>query len=66
MSKKQARLPYGCLKESVSLHSQQKEGFREYFEYFLMRPKSFKKSVIRKVLRKLILHINNSKKLLKN
>ena len=27
---------YYILKESVSLHSQQKVGFKEYFEYFLM------------------------------
>ena len=46
----------------LSLHSQPKVGFREYFEYFLMRLKS----LTNKSLGILILHINNSKKLLKN
>ena len=39
-----------CLKEVVSLHFQPKVRFRKYFEYFLMKQKSFKKSTIRKLL----------------
>ena len=53
------------IKKGVSLHSQPIVRFREYFVYFLMRKKS-KKSTIQKVLRTLILHINNSQKLLTN
>ena len=45
----------GTFKESVSLHSQPKVKFKEYFEYFVMEKKSLK-----------ILHINNSEKLLTN
>ena len=58
-------LSYSAIKEGVSLHSQPKARFREYFVYFLMRQKS-KKSTIQKVLRTLILHINYCQKLLIN
>ena len=54
------------LKEAVSLHSQQKERFKEYFLYFLVTQKSKKKSTIYMVLRELILNINKFKNLLIN
>ena len=53
------------IKEGVWLHSQPKVRFREYFVYFLMKQKP-KKSTIQNMLRTLMLHINNSEKLLKN
>ena len=52
--------------EGVSLHFQPKVRFRGYFVYLLMRQNSKKKSTIRKVLRTLILHINNFPKLITN
>ena len=55
-----------ALKEGVSLHSQQKVRFKEYFEYFLRDKNMKKKTIIRKVVRTLKLHINNCNKLLKN
>ena len=57
-SEEQGERFYQYIKKGVSLHSQPKVRFREYFLYFLMRP-SFKKLNIQRVQRTLILHINN-------
>ena len=42
MYKVETRRKKISFKEGVSLHSQPKVRFREYFEYFLMRQKSLK------------------------
>ena len=42
MYKVETRRKKILFKEGVSLHSQPKVRFREYFEYFLMRQKSLK------------------------
>ena len=53
------------LKKGVALNSQQKVRFRGYFKYFLTGQK-YEQINHSKVVKKLISHINNSKKLLKN
>ena len=50
------------LQKDVSLNSQTKVRFREYFEYFLIALKYEKKTTIRKAVRTLILHrVENTK-----